>query len=138
MTSGNKKIVSLGESNIFNGIVARGFSDENKDNINLQFVENKILKIFDNINLNKRIDLFVDKSLENFFYIDVILKIFPNAIFIHTTRNIKDNIIAIYKQSLTKLSWTHSIKDILNYTDNYLKIIKYYEKKYPKKFLILN
>ena len=135
LTSGNKKIVSLGESNIFNGIVARGFSDENKDNINLQFVENKILKIFDNINLNKRIDLFVDKSLENFFYIDVILKIFPNAIFIHTTRNIKDNIIAIYKQSLTKLSWTHSIKDILNYTDNYLKIIKYYEKKYPKKIL---
>ena len=133
LTSGNKKITSLGESNIFNGIIAKNFSDENKDNINLQFVENKILEIFDNINLNKKNNLFVDKSLENFFYIDVILKIFPNAIFINTTRNIKDNIIAIYKQSLTKLSWTHSIKDILNYTDNYFKIMEYYEKKYPKK-----
>ncbi len=133
LTSENKRIVSLGESNIFNGIIAKGFSDEKKDNIDLQSVENKILKIFDNINLNKRNDLLVDKSLENFFYIDVILKIFPNALFIHTTRNIKDNIIAIYKQSLTKLSWTHSIKDILNYTDNYFRIMKYYEKKYPKK-----
>ena len=29
LTSGKKKIISLGESNIFNGIIAKGFSDQN-------------------------------------------------------------------------------------------------------------
>tara|TARA_B100001121_G_C18684117_1_gene619896 strand:+ start:1156 stop:2607 length:1452 start_codon:yes stop_codon:yes gene_type:complete len=135
LTSGNKKIISLGESNIFNGIIAKGFSNQNHFIINLKSVEEKILKIFENKNFNKKDMSFIDKSLENFFYIDVILRIFPQAIFVNTTRNIQDNIIAIYKQSLSKLSWTHSIEDILNYTDNYLRIIKYYKKKYPSKIL---
>ena len=135
LTSGKKKIVSLGESNIFNGIIAKGFSDQNNFIIDLKSIEHKILKIFESKNLYKNNDSFVDKSLENFFYIEVILKIFPQAVFINTTRNINDNIIAIYKQSLSKLSWTHSIKDIITYTDNYLRIIKYYKKKYPKKIL---
>ena len=68
----------------------------------------------------------------------MILKIFPNAIFINTSRNVKDNIFAIFKQSLSKLSWTHSIEDILEYIDNYLKVISYFEKKYPDKVFSIN
>ena len=44
-----------------------------------------------------------------------ILKLFPKAKFINTYRNIEDNIFAIFQQALTKLSWTHSIENILKY-----------------------
>ena len=138
LSSGKKKLTSLGESSIFNGIIARGFSDENSSLINLNIVKEKILEILENKKFNKKSRSFIDKSLENFFYIDVILKIFPNAIFINTSRNVKDNIFAIFKQSLSKLSWTHSIEDILEYIDNYLKVISYFEKKYPDKVFSIN
>ena len=36
---------------------------------------------------------------------------------------------------LPDLPWTHSIADILNYIDNYIKIINYYENKFPNKVL---
>ena len=66
---------------------------------------------------------FIEKSLENFFYIEIILKIFPKAKFINTSRNTTDNILAIFQQFLSKISWSHSLEDILEYTNNYLKII---------------
>ena len=94
----------------------------------------KLLTALNNLgvsNLNNNI--FIEKSLENFFYIELILKIFPKAKFINTTRNIKDNIFAIFQQFLSKISWSHSIEDILEYTNNYLKIIEFFKKKYPNK-----
>jgi len=137
LSSGRKKIKSLGESSIFNGILAKGFSNKEDLSIDLNSVKNKIIEIFQNKNFTPQ-SFFIDKSLENFFYIEVILKIFPNAIFINTTRNIEDNIIAIFKQSLSKLSWTHSLEDILNYIDTYLKVIDNFEKKYPNKILSIS
>ena len=88
--------------------------------------------------LSKKSKIFTEKSLENFFYIEVILKIFPKAKFINTFRNVEDNIFAIFQQALTKLSWTHSIENILKYVDNYLKIIKYFVEKYPDQILPLD
>lgn len=133
ISSGSKEIISLGESSIFNGVIAKKFSKDQDNLIDLENVNNKIFEIFDNKNLNFKNTLILDKSLENFFYIDVILKVFPKALFIHTFRNIEDNIFAIFKQSLEKLSWTHSIEDILNYINNYLKVLEYFKKKYPDK-----
>ena len=88
--------------------------------------------------LDSKSKIFTEKSLENFFYIEIILKIFPKAKFINTFRNIEDNIFAIFQQSLSKLSWTHSIEDILEYVDNYIKITEYFIKKYPEKILLLD
>ena len=39
---------------------------------------------------------------------------------------------------LPELSWTHKIKDILEYTDNYQKIINHFKLKYPKKIMDIN
>ena len=78
---------------------------------------------------------FIEKSLENFFYIEIILKIFPKAKFINTSRNTTDNILAIFQQFLSKISWSHSLEDILEYTKNYLTIIKFFKKKYPNQIL---
>jgi hypothetical protein len=39
---------------------------------------------------------------------------------------------------LPDLPWTHSIKDILNYIDNYIRIIKFYEQKFSDKILSID
>ena len=45
----------------------------------------KILLNLKNYNIsNSEESIFIDKSLENFFYIDLIIKIFPNAKFVIT------------------------------------------------------
>ncbi len=137
ISSANKNIFTFGEASIFNGIIAKDFSDE-KNRIELKSVHNKILKIFENINFDFNNKNFIDKSLENFFYVDVILNIFPQAKFINTVRNIDDNIFAIFKQSLSKISWTHSIDDILEYIDNYFTIINYFIKKNPDKIFTIH
>ena len=42
-----------------------------------------------------------------------------------------DSVISIYQSMLPELSWTHNIEDILLYMDNYYKVLKYFESKYP-------
>ena len=133
LSSDNTKIYSLGEASIFYSIIAKEFSNKKNSTIDLKMINNKILEIFNEKNINIKNKIFIDKSLENFFYVDVILKVFPKAKFIVTSRNIEDNIFAIYKQSLSKISWTHSLENIIDYIDNYLKIINYFIKKYPDK-----
>ncbi|WP_428079028.1 tetratricopeptide repeat-containing sulfotransferase family protein [Candidatus Pelagibacter sp.] len=78
---------------------------------------------------------FLDKSLENFFNIDIILKFFPEAKFIHTYRDFNDSVIAIYQSMLPELSWSHKIETIMNYVNIYKKVIDYFNKKYPNKIL---
>ena len=66
------------------------------------------------------------------------MKVFPKAKFINSIRNIEDNIFAIFKQSLSKISWTHSLENILEYIDNYLEVMNYFSKKYPENILTVN
>ena len=142
LSSGNTMIKTLGESSIINGVIVTTHNELQKDEnkkIDLNIINNKVFEIMNGRNfLNQKNKIFVDKSLENFFYIDIILKIFPNAKFINTFRNIEDNIIAIFQQSLTKLSWTHTIENILKYIDSYLKVMEFFTKKYPDKIFLLN
>ena len=138
LSSGGTNINALGETSIFNGIIVKEFLSKENCKIDIDLVCNQILTIFDNKNYNIKNKIFTDKSLENFLYIDVILKVFPKAKFINTCRNIEDNIFAIFQQYLTKLSWTHSIENIIDYTNNYLKIIDYFNKKYPEKIFTIN
>ncbi len=84
-------------------------------------------------NFEKKI--FLDKSLENFFNIDLILQFFPNAKFIHTYRNQNDAIIGIYQTMLPELSWSHKIQDIKNYINSYKKTINYFKKKYSTQII---
>ena len=139
ISSGDNKIEDLGETNLINWALLNNHKNDlihnpndNKEiKINIDSISKEILNSYENLNVSikeKKV-LLLDKSLENFFYIDLILKIFPNAKFIHTYRNLEDNIFAIYKEFLNKISWTHSLDDIILYVDNYLKIIKKQTKK---------
>ena len=137
LSSGTKNITALGETSIFNGIIVKEFLNNEISLIDVDLVRNKILAVFDDRNYAIKNKVFIDKSLENFFYIDVILKVFPKAKFINTFRNVEDNIFAIFQQYLNKLSWTHSLENILDYVDNYLKIINHFKKKYPDRIFMV-
>ena len=142
LSSGDTNVENLGETNIFNGTVVsthNELKDKENTKIDLDLINNKVLKLMKDRNfLSTKSKIFTEKSLENFFYIDVILKLFPKAKFINTYRNIEDNVFAIFQQALTKLSWTHSIENILKYVDNYLNIMDYFLKKYPNKIFSLD
>ena len=144
LTSCDKKIKTCGESHVINMSVLEKIGPKifSKDfdikkfifEINHVEFEQSVLQRYDKFNVvsSDVNSLFIDKSFENFFNIEVILKIFPNARFLHTFRDPIDSVISIYQSMLPELSWTHKIENILSYIDNYKKIINYFKIKYPK------
>ncbi len=145
LSSGQKKIPIGGETGIINKtlleenknfFLKKEFLDDNKKlNINLDSFRQKVLNQYELLNLLEKEKNFVltDKSLENFFYIELIFKLFPEAKIINCERNILQIIVSIYQNFLTNIKWSHSIDNILEYIDNYLKIIDIYKKKYADK-----
>ena len=143
LRSSNENLKSAGESNVINAsimeqigpkIYIKNFDINNfKFQIDRNKLEESILKRYRQLNLlqEDKNQMFIDKSLENLFNIEIILKIFPKAKFLHTFRNSVDSIFSIYQSMLPELAWTHSIEDILDYMDSYYKVIAYYKKKYP-------
>ena len=108
--------------------------------INLNILRETIFDKYKNFNNGNKLNnkVFIDKSLENFFNIDAILKIYPNAKFLHTFRNLPDSIISIYQSMLPELSWAHSIENITEYVNNYINVVKYYKNKYPDVIMDIN
>ena len=72
--------------------------------------------------------MFTDKSLENFFYIDIIKEIFPQAKVINCRRNALSSIMSTLKNNLTFLAWAHNLEHIFKYYDIYYQMIKNFEK----------
>ena len=148
ISSGEIKIPNGGETAVVNWGILKAIRDKifketiNEDDllIDLKKISNDIIGRYENLNLLKleKNYFFTDKSLENFFYVELLLKLFPNAKFIHCKRNNLDSIFAIYQNFLTKMSWTHSFKNILDYLNNYLFVTKYYEEKFSDKIYSLN
>ena len=145
ISSGELTIPNGGETATINWALLKNYrkdlfnKDMNKINIDLKKLRNDIIDKYQNLNLldkNKK-NFFTDKSLENFFYIDTILKLFPNAKFIHCKRNKIDNIFAIYQNFFTKMSWTYSMNDIIIYFNNYLDVMNYYNEKFKNKIFLV-
>lgn len=138
ISSNKKNILSFGESNLVNWSLLNThrktlFGNNSEISLDVDLIKEKLVNSYVNLGLdekNPKIQ-FVDKSLENFYYINLILKIFPNAKIIHTNRNIEDNIFSIYKEFLNKISWSHSLDDIFIYINNYLRAIQIFKKEYP-------
>tara|TARA_B100000787_G_scaffold169541_1_gene161042 strand:- start:133 stop:1503 length:1371 start_codon:yes stop_codon:yes gene_type:complete len=150
LTSSSEKIKSCAESNIINMSILEQIAskiyikDFNIENFIFQIKKDELKKSilmrytkFNVINKSSN-PLFIDKSLENFFNIEMILKIFPKAKFLHTFRDPVDSAISIYQSMLSELSWTHTFENILSYIDDYKKIINYFKIKYPTKIMDIN
>ena len=145
LCSGKKIIPNGGETAIMNRVFLednKNFFTEKKflkDNQKMEINENsfteKAINQYMSLNLlnkNKE-NIFTDKSLENFFFIELIIKLFPYSKLVICKRNIFQIIMSIYQNFLSKITWSHSIDNILEYIDNYLKIIDNFKKKYPDK-----
>ena len=76
-------------------------------------------------------NIFTDKSLNNFFFLNIIKEIFPNAKIINCKRDISSSIMSIFQNQLSELAWTHDLNNIFKYFDNYFKIIDDYKNKDP-------
>ena len=145
LSSGETKVRTYGECNYFNmaifdqiknKVFNKEFAvNESEIDIDLNLIEVSIEERYGINNLQDNKIIFLDKSLENVFNIDIILKIFPNAKFIHSKRNLNDAILSIYFSMLPELSWTLSLKTIITYISNYHSAISYYKAKFPNKIL---
>ena len=149
LTSNEQKTHTFGECHVVNmsvlneignKIYSKNFNEKNFEfSIDIKNMKkniyDKYLQLDEDFLKRKK---FIDKSLENFFNIEIICNIFPNAKFIHTFRNSIDSVISIYQSMLPELSWTHKIEDILNYIDNYLKVMKFFNLKYSKSIMNIN
>ena len=135
--SGLKSIKSAEESGVIGKVFFRNQIIKNYDSNQLitNFNEQQ-LKVLDDeikyqykeigIDINK--SLFTDKSLENFLYIELLSKIFPNAKFVYCKRNRLANFFGILKVFMPNLLWTNSIKGIVEmmnlYENKLIKIIE--------------
>lgn len=137
LNQSNGNYYSFGESGIFDTFmisqIKGGISKTHYSGIVID--EKMFIKTITNFYSYSKKKNFIDKSLENFFYIDIIVKLFPNAKFIHTYRDRLDAVIAIYQSMLVHLPWAHSIKNILEYILVYEKIIKFFKSKYSDKII---
>ena len=150
LTSGSQRIPSFGESHVINvsileeigsKIYKENFNaDQFNFELNIENMNEKVINKYSQLFKNgyKKNNKFVDKSLENFFNIKVIINLFPKAKFLHTYRNTLDSVISIYQSMLPDLSWSHNIENILEYVNNYLNIIHHYKTKYPNFILDVN
>ncbi len=146
ITSGNSYILNGGETGVLNKSLVLLKKKEffNKDfikddyrvSINLQSLKEQVILLYKEQKLTRK--LFTDKSLENVFFTDIILKLFPNAKIINCERNNFDNLVGIYQQYLPKMAWSHSIKNIIKYMENNMKSSKYFKLKYPDNFFTIN
>lgn len=145
LLSSSDRVVSIGENSIINMAVLNQISkkfflqNSTLENFNLSIDCEKISTyVFEKFSQIKKIQSInkiniVDKTLVNFFNIEIILSLFPNAKFIHCSRNHKDTIIGIYQSLLPTLSWTHNLENIIRYVDYYIKAMNYFKTKYSDK-----
>ena len=75
--------------------------------------------------------IFTDKSLENFFYLGLIKKIFPEAKVINCKRNATSSIMSIFKRNLGDIIWAHNLDNIFKYFDIYNYFTENFKKIFP-------
>ena len=148
-TSLIEQIISS-HSNVYGGgelifleiLLKRAFTENNK------FIKDKLAddKIFQNVSdkfydhIRKFYDgkknIITDKTPQNFMWIGLIKKIFPEAKFIHSIRNPKDNCLSIYKNLFDgDINWSYNLDNILKYFENYRYIISKYKSEFDKDIL---
>ena len=119
LCSGKKTIPNGGETAIINRVFIEDnknyvsekkfLEDDQKMQINKKSFTEKVIKQYELLNLlnkNKE-NIFTDKSLENFFFIELIVKLFPYSRIVICKRNIFQIIISMYQNFLSKITWSH-------------------------------
>ena len=141
IVSGKKNIQSLGETDVFDKVFFSNQIIKNQEKIlqsNFNFLIEKILNQYKEQGLNNQNDLFTDKSITNFLYLELINKIFPNAKFIYCSRNPLANIIGIFRSFLPSVYWSHSLEKIFLISELYSNRLNNLKKDNLENLLIVN
>ena len=124
------KYIPIGEeTNIFRDFVKQMINQNSFSNLDIRDVQSKIIKKFKQKELIQESSnyIFTDKSLDNFFYIGLINKIFPNAKVINCRRNSLSLVMSIFKNIYKDIPWGHNLEHIFKYINTYNKMIDNYK-----------
>ena len=140
--SSGKKFIPIGEeTGVIGHYIPKKILEKESLNLGKDYeIRNEITNIYKDRGLlfEKYDYTFTDKSLDNFFYLELINQIFPNAKIINCRRNVLSSMMSIFQNNLTSLAWTHSIDNIFRYFDNYFNIIDNYISVNPNLVYELN
>ncbi|MDC1476114.1 tetratricopeptide repeat protein [Pelagibacteraceae bacterium] len=133
--SSGKNLIPMGEeTSIFENYINQKILDKKSLNLgDAQEIREELNQLYKQNDLisKKSNYTFTDKSLNNFFYLNFIKDIYPDAKIINCKRDILSSIMSIFQNNLSELAWTHNLDNIFNYFDNYLKIINEFIKSNP-------
>ena len=128
------KYIPIGEeTNILGDFVKQMINQNSFSNLDIRDVQSKIIKKFKQKGLIQESSnyFFTDKSLDNFFYIGLINKIFPNAKVINCRRNSLSLVMSIFKNIYKDIPWGHNLEHIFKYINTYNQMIDNYKIFFP-------
>lgn len=136
------EVYSLGENRIFSKLLHK--LKENKDQN-----ENQISKIlidfreyyFSIIKFRTQKSIIINKSLNNYEYVGLINKIFPEAKFINLNRNPVNQLFSCFKINFSSkegLNYTHNQHSLIQVYHAYKKMINYWSEQNIKNLISFN
>lgn len=145
ITSGDERIYNAGENLIFQkAFQSSKFNkkmSEGKEFIkfDMKYFKKNILKNYlKQFSTDSKKFKFIDRTMTNFFFSELLLELFPNAKIINCKRNNFHNFVAIYQQCLNNLPWSHSVKDIKKYISLYNKKLSQIEENHKNNILTID
>ena len=140
IASGKKSLPIGEECGVISATTGELIINEKSLKLNLNNLKNEINEKYKKLNLinSESNNVFTDKTLENFFFLPLIKKIYPEAKIINCKRDPLSNIVSILKNNLSEVPWAHHLDNIFTYLDIYYKKIDFYKIKYPNFIYDLN
>ena len=130
-----KKLIPMGEeTSVLENFFTKKVLETQSLNLgNTKTIRSELFEIYKKRGLiSKKYEYtFTDKSLNNFFYLDLIKTIYPNVKIVNCKRDYISSIVSIFQNNLTELAWTHDLENIFKYFNNYLEIIENFNDVYP-------
>ena len=133
IASGSQYIPIGEETGIIQSVVKNLINQKKSLNLDIGQFQTKIVETYKQKGLVQEESnyMFTDKSLENFFYLEIIKEIFPKAKVINCKRNVISSIMSTLKNNLLTLSWAHNLEHIFKYYEIYYQMIKNFEQTHP-------
>ena len=129
--SSHNRVYGAGELQIFR----KNLKDilENFDTQSIKKIRKKYLDSIGQINFSE--DTFTDKSLLNFQYIGLIIKVFPEAKIIHVKRDSKAICWSSFKTNFSQngLGFSNDLDDLVKYYKLYENQMIFWQQEFPNK-----
>jgi len=82
---------------------------------------------------------FIDKAPENFLHVALILRILPNARFVHVVRDPLDNIVSQYRHFFPEgREYSNSLHGLIFYWQGYLMLMRHWSALFPERIYHLH